>query len=138
MLIEEFKETKVTCSKSVADICYAILKTENEIDQNKEHFWSFGLDVSNKIKYVELVSLGILNQTIVAPREVFRQAIREGIYSIIVCHNHPSDSLKPSVEDRKFTDKLCKAGEIVGIKLLDHVIIGTNGHYSFSDEGGLV
>jgi len=138
MLIEEFKEQHVKSSKSVADICCAILKTESDIDQDKEHFWSFGLNTSNKIKYVELVSLGILNQTIIAPREVFRQAIREGIFAVIVCHNHPSGSLKPSIEDRKFTEKLRRSGEIIGIKLLDHIIISTSDHYSFLDEGGLV
>ena len=137
MLIEEFKEQYVKCSDSVADICYAILKTESEIDQDKEHFWSIGLDASNKVKYIELVSLGILNQAITAPREVFRLAIVQGVLSLIACHNHPSGSLQPSSEDRKFTGQLHRAGEIIGIKLLDHVIIGKSGHYSFSDEGGL-
>jgi len=137
MLIEEFKEQYVSCSKSVADICYAIIKTESVIDKDKEHFWSIGLDTSNKIKYVDLVSLGILNQAISAPREVYRQAIMQGINSLIICHNHPSGSLEPSPEDRKFTGQLYRAGEIIGIKLLDHVIIGTSGHYSFSDSGGL-
>jgi len=83
------------------------------------------------------VSLGILNQAITAPREVFRFAITQSVLSLIICHNHPSGSLQPSPEDRKFTSNLEKAGEIIGIKLLDHVIIGKNGHYSFSDEGGL-
>jgi len=135
MLIEEIKGQHVKCSESVADICYAIIKTESQIDQDKEHFWSIGLDTSNKVKYVELVSLGTLNQAVTAPREVFRYAIQQGICSLIVCHNHPSGSLQPSPEDRKFTGQLQRAGEVIGIKLMDHVIIGESGHFSFSDEG---
>jgi len=137
MLIKEVKNQIVESSHTVADICYAVLKHESDIDRDKEHFWSIGLDASNKVKYLELVSLGILNQAITAPREVFRFAITQSVLSLIICHNHPSGSLQPSPEDRKFTSNLEKAGEIIGIKLLDHVIIGKNGHYSFSDEGGL-
>ena len=137
MLIKEVKGQYVKCSDSVASICYAILKSESTIDQDKEHFWSIGLDASNKVKYVELVCLGILNQAVTAPREIFRLAIMEGVLSLIVCHNHPSGSLQPSPEDRRFTSQIEKAGNIIGIKLLDHVIIGKEGHYSFSDEGVL-
>lgn len=137
MLIEEFKEQYVKSSQSVADICYAILKTESVIDAEKEHLWALALDPALKTKYVDLVSLGILNQAVSAPREVFRLAIMRGVHSIIACHNHPSGELKPSPEDRKFTEQLHSAGKIIGIKLLDHVIIGKSGYYSFSDEGEL-
>jgi len=137
MLIEEVKEQYVKSSTSVADICYAILETESETDRDKEHLWAIALDPALKTKYVDLVSLGILNQAVSAPREVFRLAIMRGVHSIIACHNHPSGELKPSPEDRKFTEQLRSAGEIIGIKLLDHVIIGKSGYYSFSDEGEL-
>lgn len=137
MLIEEFKESYIKSSDSAAEICYAILKTESEVDQAKEHLWVIALDTSLKIKYVELVSLGILNQAVAAPREVFRMAIMQAVHSVIACHNHPSGSLEPSPEDRRFTEQLRKTGEIIGIQLLDHVIIGTEGHYSFSDQGVL-
>lgn len=137
MLIEEFKEQYVKCSESVADICYAILKSESEVDQDKEHLWTIALDTSHKVKYVELSSLGILNQAVSAPREVFRLAIMHGVDSLIVCHNHPSGSLEPSPEDRRFTGQLKRSGEIIGIQLLDHVIIGKEGHFSFSDQGAM-
>jgi len=134
--IKGYKKKEITCSNNVAEICSSILRTENEIDQGKEHFWSIGLNTRNKIKYVELVTLGLLNQTIAHPREVFRMAIMEGVASLIVCHNHPSGSIEASPEDKKKTSELEQAGKIIGIILLDHVIIGENGkHYSFSDGG---
>lgn len=137
MNIRGYTKKKITCSKAVAEICSAILNAECEIDRNKEHFWSIGLNSANKIKYVELVTLGLLNQTIVHPRELYRMAIMKGVASIIVCHNHPSGDVKASMEDIHKTKELTKAGKIIEIQLLDHVIIGedNNNHFSFSDEG---
>lgn len=135
MNVVGFEMREVTCSSNAAEICYLILKKESLVDRDKEHFWSIGLNGRNKIRYVELVTLGLLDQTIIAPRELFRLAIREGVLSVIVCHNHPSGSLEASPQDRKRTKELAEAGKIIGIKLLDHVIIAKSGHYSFSDEG---
>ena len=136
MNIRGYKKKEITCSTNVAEICASILRAENEVDQSKEHLWSIGLNTRNKIKYVELVTLGLLNNTIVHPREVFRMAIMEGVASLIVCHNHPSGSIEASPEDKKKTSELEQAGKIIGITLLDHVIIGGNGkHYSFLDGG---
>ena len=136
MKIRGYTKRKITCSKAVAEICAAVLSTECEIDRNKEHFWSIGLTTANKIKYVELVTLGLLNQTVVHSRELFRMAIMQGVASVIVCHNHPSGDVKASMEDRQKTSELIQAGKIIGIQLLDHVIIGEDdSHFSFSDEG---
>ena len=136
MNIDGFKEKEVISSKSAAEICHAILKSENLIDQDKEHFWSIGLNARNKVQYVELVTLGLLNQTIIQPRELFRLAIIEdGVISLIIIHNHPSNSLEPSAEDKTKTRQLAEAGKILGIKLLDHLIIGKEGYYSFADKG---
>ena len=136
MNIRGYTRKKITCSKAVAEICSAILNTECEIDRNKEHFWSIGLNSANKIKYVELVTLGLLNQTIIHARELYRMAILKGVASIIACHNHPSGTIKPSHEDKQKTSELIKAGKIIGIQLFDHVIIGEKDTYfSFSDEG---
>ena len=136
MNIRGYKQKEITCSDAVAKICSAILKAECITDQNKEHFWSIGLNSANRIKYVELVTLGLLNQTIVHARELFRMAIMESVASIIVCHNHPSGEVKASIEDKKKTTELIQAGKIIGIQLLDHVIIGgKDTYFSFSDEG---
>ena len=136
MNIDGFKEKEVVSSQNVAEICYSILKKESAIDQDKEHFWSIGLNTQNKVKYVELVTLGLLNHVIIQPRELYRKAIKaKGVISIIITHNHPSGRLDPSPEDKTKTKQLAEAGKILGIQLLDHLIIGEKGFYSFADSG---
>ena len=122
----EIKSPKSTITKAsdIASIMQNILDKENAIDQDKEHFWVIGLNTRNNIKYIELVSLGTLNTTIVHPREVFRMAIFKGISRLILCHNHPSGNADPSEEDLKLTKRLTYAGEIIGIEVIDHIILG--------------
>jgi len=125
-------------SQKAARMFKDILLKEEKVDQDKEHFWVVGLTTQNKIKYIELVTLGILDESLIHPREVFRLAIMKGVTSVIVCHNHPSGNCEPSKEDIIFTKKLKKANNIIGINLLDHIIINTNtGYYSFADRGGI-
>ena len=100
----------------------------------KEHFIAIYLDSKNRIIKEETISIGILNQTIIHPREVFRGAIQASANSIIVIHNHPSGEPTPSSDDIKVTEVLAKAGEIIGITLLDHIIIGDTYH-SFKESG---
>ncbi|MCP3931495.1 MAG: DNA repair protein RadC [Bacteroidetes bacterium] len=104
-------------------------------DWNKEVFVAFYLDSANKIISREIISIGILNAVLVHPREVFKSAIIHNANSIIVCHNHPSQSLTPSPEDENITARLRKAGEVIGIKLLDHIIISQDCFFSFADKG---
>ena len=108
---------------AVARVLRAILKIEDKIDQDKEHFWCIGLNTRNVIEYLELVSLGTLNASLVHPREIFRRAISYGVNSIILGHNHPSDDVEPSEEDIRITNRLVEAGKIIGIEVLDHVIV---------------
>lgn len=94
--------------------------------------------VNSKLRLIktEVVSKGILNASIVHPREAFRSAIRNSASGVIFVHNHPSGDAGPSEDDKAITDRLAKAGTIIGIPLLDHVIIGTAGaYYSFADAG---
>lgn len=128
------KNQQVSSPKVVADIFRAILAAEHPIDQEKEHFWVIGLGIDNQVKYVDLVSLGILDASIVHPREVFRLAILEGVKSIIIGHNHPSNNPNPSQEDKNITAELTKAGEILDIHVRDHVIINQNDFYSFAQH----
>ena len=114
---------------SVAAVMAGILGSEDALDQDKEHFWTIGLDCKNYVKYIELCSLGILNSAVVHAREVFRRAISHGVANIIVCHNHPSGHASPSREDKEITTRLEQAGEILGIKLLDHIIISASGDF---------
>jgi len=127
------KETDINNPEVVSQVFHAILQAEHITDREKEHFWVMGLDGRHHVKYIELVSLGILTNALVHPREVFRLAIMEAIEAIIVCHNHPSDSIEPSESDIMTTKRLTEAGKIIGIKLLDHIIIANESteNYSF-------
>ena len=92
------------------------------------------LDTKNRlIKDIE-ISKGSLNQTVVHPREVFNQAIKESASAIILIHNHPSGDPSPSREDLNLTQKLVNGGELLGIPILDHIIIGKGDYYSFADH----
>ena len=124
----------VVSSKEVADLARAILNTEDENAREREHFWVLGLNAKNTVKFVYLVSLGSLTASICHPRETFRQAIVHGTCSIILAHNHPSGDTKPSQEDILLTRRLVQGGELLGIKVLDHVIIGDD-HFSFRESG---
>lgn len=98
---------------------------------DREQFMILYLDSKNRILRDEIVSVGTLNSSIIHPREIFRGAIKESANAIILVHNHPSGDPMPSEEDKEITQKLFGAGELLDIKVLDHVIIG-NGFYSFS------
>lgn len=115
---------KIHDADSVAKVFREVLKNECEIDQQKEHFWVMGLNVKNRVMYLELVSLGILNESIIHPREVFKSAIIKGVSCLIFCHNHPSGEAEPSINDITITKRLKEGGELLGIKVLDHIIIG--------------
>jgi DNA repair protein RadC len=137
MLIEiKEKAEPISSSDAAAKVFRSILSLESEVDRDKEHFWAIGLNAKNIVSYVELVALGTLTNTLIHPREVFRMAIMKAVASIIVGHNHPSGHPEPSREDRMLTERLKQAGEILGIKVLDHVIIGNNNqrYFSFNDE----
>ena len=125
---------KIHNPETVADIFRNVLKNECEIDQQKEHFWVMGLNVKNRVLYIELVSLGILNESVIHPREVFRSAIIKGISCLIFCHNHPSGEAGPSSNDLDITERLKKGGKLLGLKVLDHIIIGGNDLFSFQRE----
>ena len=101
---------------------------------DKEHFIVIHLNSKNRIIADETVSVGILNASIIHPREIFKSAIKNSVNSIILVHNHPSGDPAPSEEDEEITKKLTKAGELLNIKVLDHVIVGDGKHYSFKEE----
>ena len=100
----------------------------------KEHFKVVLLNTKNQIISIEEISVGSLNASIVHPREVFNAAIRKSANSIILVHNHPSGDPTPSKEDIEVTSRLVEAGEIIGIKVLDHIIIGDNKYVSLNEK----
>ncbi len=87
-------------------------------------------------KMVELVTIGILNSSLVHPRETFRRAVISGSAAIIIAHNHPSGEVEPSDEDMKITRVMHEAGNILGIALLDHIIFTKGNYFSFKNNGG--
>ncbi|MFK7798418.1 MAG: RadC family protein [Aureispira sp.] len=121
--------------KDIYSVMQKILLQADQIKQNREHFWVLGLATNNKLLFVELVSLGSVNRTIVEPMEVYSLAIRQRAVKIVLCHNHPSGQLKPSEEDYNITDRLIQVGLIVNVPVVDHLIISDTGYLSFEDVG---
>lgn len=100
--------------------------------RSQEHFICVSLNGANEVIAARVVSIGILTKTLVHPREVFSDVIKDRAASVIVAHNHPSGNLLPSREDILLTNRLYEAGNILGIKLLDHIILVPSGdYYSF-------
>lgn len=103
-------------------------------DCEVEVFKALLLNAKNEVLKIYDVSRGSLDAAVAAPRDVFRQAIREGAVSIIVCHNHPSGDPEPSRADIQLTSRLVQAGELVGVTVLDHVIFGDGRYVSFKER----
>lgn len=103
----------------------------------KEHFKTIFLDSRQKVIKDETIFIGSLNASIVHPREIFQAALEEGAAGIILLHNHPSGNPDPSEEDIEITKQLVKAGEILGIEVLDHIIIANKRYFSFKEKGYL-
>jgi len=103
--------------------------------ETKEVFAAIHLDSKNKIVCADIVSVGSLNASIVHPREVFKTALLSNAAAVLFVHNHPSGDPEPSSEDIALTRRLKDAGELLGIRVLDHVIVGENRYLSFADKG---
>jgi DNA repair protein RadC len=101
----------------------------------KEIFKCVLLDIKNRVLHEEEISVGGLSSTVVQPRDTFKVAIRESAAGVIFVHNHPSGDAKPSIEDIALTGRLVEAGEVLGIHVLDHVIVGERKFFSFRDKG---
>ncbi len=118
-----------TVAKEMHDIC----------DLAQEAFFVLTLTNANKIINKHLVTLGILNATVIHPREVFRAAILDGAATIVLVHNHPGGDPRPSPEDINTTKQLVEAGKIVGIHVLDHIIVGHSpDQYTSMKDSGII
>ncbi len=109
----------------------------NYRDRRKEYFLALLLDGKNRVIREVQISEGSLNQSIVHPREVFSPAVRESAAAIILVHNHPTGDPTPSREDIDITRRLKEAGDLMGVKVLDHIIIGDGAYLSFVSQGML-
>ncbi|HOT61932.1 MAG TPA: DNA repair protein RadC [Treponemataceae bacterium] len=102
----------------------------------QEQFLCLSLNGAHEVLAIRVVTIGLLNRTMVHPREVFADPLADRAAAIIICHNHPSGLLEPSEEDRSITRRIHEAGTLLGIPLLDHLIISPKGFFSFADSGG--
>jgi DNA repair protein RadC len=126
-----FKKKEVVMhSKDIAEYLKAKL-------QHKKHevFAVIFLNRSNKINHFEIVSEGGITGTVADPRIILKKALSHDAVSLVLCHNHPSGSVKPSRQDEDLTHKIKEAAKFFDIQVLDHIIVSEEGYYSFADEG---
>ena len=121
-------KTEILSAEDVWKLCTDIY------DSKKEHFLAFYLDTQNRLIERQIISIGTLNSSLVHPREVFEPAIALHSASVIIAHNHPSQDLTPSIEDKEVTERLKQAGNLLGIELTDHIILTKKGYLSFEEE----
>lgn len=126
---EAQKITKITSSKSVYELLQPILG-----ELQHEEFWIVYLNNSNKVLQTTQLSKGGITGTLVDVRLVMRQALELGSVALILAHNHPSGTLKPSNADKQITQKLKSAAQALDLKVLDHLIITQEAYFSFADE----
>ncbi len=119
------------------DAYKAITTLTNVQEEAQEVFGILILNTKNKIVAAHEISRGTLNSSIVHPREVFKPAVLHNAAGIICFHNHPSGDTEPSKEDIKITERLVEAGEIMGIMIVDHIIIGDDEYTSLKDIGAM-
>jgi len=129
-MAEHYLTETITGSASVAKYLQAKL-----MDLSHEVFAVLFLNRANRIRHFEIISSGGMTGTVADPRIILKKALEEEAVSIIICHNHPSGNLKPSRADEEITRKINHAAKFFDIMLLDHIIVSTDGYFSFADEG---
>ena len=133
MIYLKDSKIQVLTTQEIARVFRDLLQLEDDIEQEKEHFYAMHLDSKSRVKMVEVITVGTLNRSLVHPRETFRRAVIEASAYIIVAHNHPSGDPEPSEEDTRTTRVLLEAGQIIGIRVDDHIIFTHDKFYSFKD-----
>jgi DNA repair protein RadC len=118
--------------RSGADVARVVL--ESARGTRREGFFVLLLDARHRVTSFRVISLGSLNSAPVHPREVFGAAVREGAAAVVLAHNHPSGDATPSPEDKRVTERLTEVGELLGIQVLDHVVVGADRFFSFADN----
>lgn len=121
---------KYSSSEDIYRICCDYLNMDR---MTEEHIYCFCFDNVLHITGLFLISVGTVDQALITPREVMIKALLAGAISIALVHNHPSGDPSPSEYDRLITERLAKAGKIIGIDLIEHLIIGKNSYYSLNE-----
>ena len=131
----DFEDKKISSPDKVRDILEEVFELS---ELAEEVFILMCLDTKNKVTGLFKVSQGSLNASIVHPREIFKRALMQNSNAIVLAHNHPSGDVTPSGEDISVTRRLQEAGDILGIKVLDHLIVGAGGRYKSFKEDGII
>lgn len=121
---------KIKSSKDAYSVIYGELA-----DIPMEEFWVVLLNQNNRVLSKQFISRGGISGTIADSRIIFKYALDHLATSIILCHNHPSGNVSPSVQDKELTKRMVSAGDLLQIKVLDHIIVGDEDYFSFADEG---
>lgn len=129
---ERRNQTKKIRVKTPTDVTALLSKY---IKEEQEHLILFTLNGAHEVINEYVVTIGLVNMTVVAPREVFKRAVRDNATAIIIGHNHPSGNTIPSEEDKTITKRLAQCGLMMGIQIVDHIIIAENGYTSFKEHG---
>ena len=122
-------------ASDIYEIMKMVLKKVPKMDRDKEHFWVLALNKANKIVNLELVALGANDRLSAQPADIFAIPLQKQAKGVILVHNHPTGSLKPSEADKDFTDWMVQAGRIMEVPVLDHVIISEESYLSFEEIG---
>ncbi len=127
--VEYYGSKKVQTPKDLEEVVRKFIG-----DADREIFLAVNLSSANRINSIHIVSVGSLNQSVVHPRECFKAALLSNAQAVVFAHNHPSGEVIPSLEDKQLTAGLKQAGQLLGIKVLDHVIVGDKGYFSFQEN----
>jgi len=120
----------IKSSREIANYIRLLLR-----DLHNEVFGVVFMNMANKVKHHEIISVGGITGTVADPRVIFKKALAEDAVSIILFHNHPSGNLQPSTADRELTKKITQAAKLLDMRILDHLIVSEEGYFSFADEG---
>ncbi|HSG28399.1 MAG TPA: DNA repair protein RadC, partial [Candidatus Krumholzibacterium sp.] len=119
--------------RSPEDVAYLMIPEMKDLD--REHFKAILLDTKNGIIRIVTVAIGSLNAALVHPREIFKAAVVASAAGIIIVHNHPTGNPEPSREDRDLTERFARCGDLMGIDLVDHIIVGDDEYVSLRERG---
>ena len=123
--------------RKIRSPCDILPIVDRFLDRPQECFLALSLNGAHEVLSARVVTIGLVNRTVVHPREVFADPLTDRAASVILAHNHPSGSLEPSAEDVEVTRRMRSAGQLLGIPVLDHVIFSRRGYYSFLEHDEL-
>ena len=135
--MEYLRRTKQGTRSKIQHPGEVVTVLKSHWNKKQEYFFSILLDGAHQVISVEVITKGLVNRTVIHPREVFRKAVQKNAVAVVVAHNHPSGNVTPSTEDTEITGRLKEAGKVLGIAVLDHIIFCKGEYHSFLENGEL-